>query len=72
MNLSFKIPSDLSASWIDSLSHASGAGGVFYRNTVNGDAQPVNTIGHGSDDIRVVVMAAPFEGTSTTAGDPNN
>ncbi len=72
MNLSFSLPSDFSADWSDSLSPASGAEGVFYRNSVNSDAQPFNTIGYGGEDFRVVFMAAPFEGISTSAGDPNN
>ncbi|MDB4339036.1 Ig-like domain-containing protein, partial [Rubripirellula sp.] len=72
MNLSFNLPADFSADWSDSLSPAAGAEGVFYRNSVNTDAQPFNTISYGGSDFRVVFMAAPFEGISNSAGDPNN
>ncbi|MGI9466766.1 MAG: beta strand repeat-containing protein, partial [Rubripirellula sp.] len=72
MNLTFSLPSDFSADWSDSLAPASGAEGVFYRNSVNSDAQPFNTIGYGGEDFRMVFMAAPFEGISSSAGDPNN
>ncbi|MDB4621592.1 hypothetical protein OAG82_01920, partial [Rubripirellula sp.] len=72
MNLSFSLPSDFSADWSDSLAPAAGAEGVFYRNSVNSDAQPFNTIGYGGEDFRVVFMASPFEGISASAGNPNN
>ena len=72
MNLTFSLPSDFSADWSDSLAPAVGAEGVFYRNSVNSAAQPFNTIGYGGEDFRVVFMAAPFEGISSSAGDPNN
>jgi hypothetical protein len=72
MNLSFSLPSDFSADWSDALAPTSVAEGVFYRNAVNGDSQPFNTIAYGGDDFRVVFMASPFEGISTSADNPNN
>ena len=72
MNLSFSLPSDFSADWSDSLSPTAAGEGVFYRNTVNTASEPFNTVAYGGEDFRVVFMAAPFEGISTTAGNPNN
>ena len=72
MNLGFSLPSDFSADWSDALAPAAGAEGVFYRNALNSNAQPFNTVAYGGDDFRIVFMASPFEGISTTAGNPNN
>jgi hypothetical protein len=72
MNLGFNLPSDFNADWSDALAPAAAAEGVFYRNAVNGDSQPFNTIAYGGEDFRLVFMASPFEGISTTAANPNN
>jgi hypothetical protein len=72
MNLSFSLPSDFSADWSDALAPAPAAEGVFYRNSVNNESQPFNTIAYGGEDFRVVFMASPFEGISASAGNPNN
>ena len=72
MDLAFDLPSDFSTDWSDTLSPTAGAEGVFYRNAVNTDSQPFNTVSYRGNDFKVVFMAAPFEGISTSAAEPDN
>lgn len=72
MNLPFSLPGDFSTDWSDELAPTGDAEGVFYRNSVNGNANPYNTVAYSGSDFRVVFMAAPFEGISANAADPNN
>ena len=72
LNLAFQLPSDFSTDWSDTLAPTADAEGVFYRNSVNSNAQPFNTVAYSGSDFRVVFMAAPFEGINSSAADPNN